>query len=97
MRKIEDEDSLISMQLPVGDPLCNIFNTESMVFHDHRLLFAARCCLLSLELKREAFDDEHEVRSRRESAPRNKLRERLKISLMKIARGERLEVSLISP
>ena len=66
-------------------------------FHDHRLLFAARCCILSLELKREAFDDEHEVRSRRESAPRNKLRERLKISLMKIARGERLEVSLISP
>ena len=45
----------------------------------------------------EAFDDEHEVRSRRESAPRNKLRERLKISRMKIARGERLEVSLISP
>ena len=66
-------------------------------FHDDRLLFVARCCLLSLDLKLEAFDDEHEVRSRRESAPRNKLRERLKISRMKIARGERLEVSLISP
>ena len=68
-------------------------------FHDDRLLFAARCCPLdlSLDLKLEAFDDEHEVRSRRESAPRNKLRERLKISRMKIAGGERLEVSLISP
>ena len=52
-------------------------------FQDDRLRFAARCCLLSLDLKLEAFDDEHEVRSRRESAPRNKLREKLKI-----ARGE---------
>ena len=66
-------------------------------FHDYRLLFAAQCCLLSLDLRLEAFDDEHEVRSRRESAPRNKLRECLKISRMKIARGERLKVSLISP
>lgn len=69
-------DSLISMQLPVGDPLCIIFNTESIWFyHDDRLLFVARYCLLSLDLKLEAFDDEHEVRSRRESAPRDKLRE----------------------
>ena len=30
--KLKTRDSLIRMQLPVGDPLCNIFNTESMVF-----------------------------------------------------------------
>ena len=30
--KLKTMDSLIRMQLPVGDPLCNIFNTESMVF-----------------------------------------------------------------
>ena len=30
-QKLKTRDSLISMQLPVGDPLCIIFNTESMV------------------------------------------------------------------
>ena len=30
--KLKRMDSLIRMQLPEGDPLCNIFNTESMVF-----------------------------------------------------------------
>ena len=53
-------------------------------FHDDRLLLAARYCLLSLDLKLEAVDDEHEDRSRRESTPRNKLREWMKISRMKI-------------
>ena len=30
--KLKTRDSLVSMQLPVGDPLCIISNTESMVF-----------------------------------------------------------------
>ena len=30
--KLKTRDSLTRMQLPVGDPLSNIFNTESMVF-----------------------------------------------------------------
>lgn len=39
---------------------------------DERLCFVARWCLLSLDLKFEAFDDEHAFRSRRESRPQKK-------------------------
>ena len=37
--KLKTMDSLIRMQLPVDDPLCNIFNTESMVFSSRSTTF----------------------------------------------------------
>ena len=52
-----------------------ISSTQNRWFlFDERLYFVARGCLLSLDLKFEAFDDEHEFRSRRESTPQNKQR-----------------------